>query len=453
MVHWLVMALLTSIFTVEYLIKERGLLNSYFMLIPELLSGIAMLIVVARIVTGSRITLDWRYAMFLAVLLITIVFGYAVQDVPQGAMVAGIRAYLKFLPFFLLPTVYPFTHEQLRAQLLLILVLLLLQTPLAVYQRFVEYASEMQTGDPVRGTLTTSSTLSLFMVCAIAALVGAYLRGKIRLLVLLALVGWLFMPTTINETKATLVLMPFALIVPAFLMPRGSKALRKLVPIMGIGALALMAFVVVYDSLIQYREYADPIGDFIAGKGFSYYLYTGAAEHDAEYIGRFDSIQFAFEHTIADPMTLLFGFGAGNVSESFLPQFAGKYASYYLRFGVGQTQITMFLWEIGIVGLAAYIALFAFVTLDTLKLARSDDWAADLGRLWAVVMIVMTFGLIYKSVFSMNDFGYVFWYFSGVVVARAHAVRRERRVRAARPIPERWRLAAEGPAAGSTAGA
>src|SRR5690606_28158267 len=138
------------------------------------------------------------------------------------------------------------------------------------------------------------------------------------------------------------------------------------------------------------------------------------------------------EHTVVDPMTFLFGFGAGNVSESFLPQFAGKYASYYLRYGVGQTQITQFLWEIGVVGLLAYIALFAFVTLDTLKLARSDDWGAELGQLWAVVMIVMTFGLIYKSVFSMNDFGYVFWYFSGFVVARTHAVRREERLRAAR---------------------
>jgi hypothetical protein len=445
------MALLVSIFSVEYLVRERGMLSSYFLLIPELLSGIAMLIVFAKIVGGARISLDWRYATFLGVLLLTIVFGYVVQDVPTGAMVAGVRAYLKFLPFFLLPAVHAFTPRQLKAQLALLLVMLVLETPLAVYQRFIEYAGDMQTGDPVRGTLTTSSTLSLFMVCAIAGLVGAYVRGSLRLAALLALAAWLFAPTTINETKATLLLMPFALVLPALVMPPGARALRKLVPVLAIGALGGVAFVAVYDALIQHRQYADSIGEFISGRGFSYYLYTGAAEHDAEYIGRFDSIQFAIEHTTKDPVTFAFGYGAANVAESFLPQFAGKYASYYMRFGVGQTQITTFLWEIGVIGLLAYLALFAFLAADSLKLARSGDWAGPLGQLWTVVMVVMTFGLLYKSVFSMNDFGYVFWYFSGLVAARAVAVRRAQRVREPRPLPPRWRLAVEGPAAVSRA--
>ena len=124
---------------------------------------------------------DWRYGIFLAVLLFTIVFGYAVQDVPDGAMLAGARSYLKFLPFFLLPAVHRFTPRQLHIQLMLLLVLALLQTPLALYQRFVEFASAMHTGDPVKGTLTTSSALSMFMVAAIAGAVVFYLRGRLRL--------------------------------------------------------------------------------------------------------------------------------------------------------------------------------------------------------------------------------------------------------------------------------
>ena len=61
--------------------------------------------------------------------------------------------------------------------------------------------------------------------------------------------------------------------------------------------------------------------EFIGGRGFEYYLYTGAAEHDAEYIGRFDSLQFAVEHITQDPVTFLFGYGAANVAESFLHSF------------------------------------------------------------------------------------------------------------------------------------
>jgi hypothetical protein len=446
MAHLLVMTLLAAILVLEYLVRDRGLLSSYFLLVPELLSGIAMLIVFARLVAGVRIALDWRYWAFIIALLATILFGYAVQEVPTGAMVAGVRNYLKFIPFFLLPAVYPFTARQLRAQLTFVLVLLIAQTPLAVYQRFVEFANKMNDGDPIKGTTTTSSSLSMFMVVAIAGIVALYLRGRVRLLAVLVAVGWLFLPTTINETKATIILLPFALIVPALMMPRGSKAARKLVPIAMMGAIAGVCFVLVYNTLIQYRQYHHTLGELVSGPDLvKYYLYTGAAEHDAQYVGRFDSIEFAVEHTTRDPITFAFGLGAANVAESFLPQFAGKYWSYYMRYGVGQTQITTFLWEIGIVGLLTYLALFWFLWSDAVVLARSDDFAAQFGQMWTVAMIVMGFGLLYKSVFSMNDVGYLFWYFSGVAVSRAAAVRQKQRAAVRREVPAAWRLAAESP--------
>jgi len=177
-----------------------------------------------------------------------------------------------------------------------------------------------------------------------------------------------------------------------------------------------------------------------------YYLYTGAANTDQPYVGRFDSIEIALEYTSQDPLKLAFGYGAGNVSESFLPAFAGRYSDYFLRFGVGQTQVTTLLWEVGVVGLLAYLFLFYLVTRDSLTLARSNDPAAHLGQLWTVAVIIMTFGLLYKSVFSMNDFGYLFWYFSGVVASRAVVVRQSARSRVAQAPPS-WRLAAGEPRA------
>ena len=144
-------------------------------------------------------------------------------------------------------------------------------------------------------------------------------------------------------------------------------------------------------------------------------------------------------------MKLAFGYGAGNVSESFLPEFAGRYWEYYERFGVGQTQVTQFLWEIGVVGLLAYLFLYYVVARDALLLARSNDSAAPVGQLWFVVMIVMTFGLLYKSLLSTNDFGYLFWYFSGLVASRAALVRQSALHRAPRRAPPSWRLAADGP--------
>jgi hypothetical protein len=441
--HGLIIALLTQVLVVEYLVERRGWFHPYLVLVPELLSAIAMLVVLLRLMNGTRCYLDWRYGVFLLVLLFTVVFGYAVQDVPTGTMLAGARSYLKFLPFFLLPAVYRFTPRQLQTQLVFVLALAVLQTPLAFYQRFVEFAAAMHTGDPVRGTLTTSSALSMFLVCAIGGVVVAYLHGRIRLAKMLGVAAWLFAATTINETKATLLLLPVAFVIPALTMPRKGHLVRRLLPIAAIAALGVTTFGLVYNYMVS--DYTAPISRFFTEPDeFTRYLYTGAADTNQPYVGRFDSIEIALEQISQDPFKLAFGFGAGNVSESFLPEFAGKYADYYLRFGVGQTQVTQFLWEVGLVGLLAYLFLFYLVFRDSLTVARSKDTMAALGQLWTVTMIVMTFALIYKSVFSMNDFAYPFWYFTGVVASRAVVVRQAARKRV-RHIPPSWQLGASEP--------
>ncbi len=444
--HALVVALLVAILIVEYLIEAHGLLHRYAILIPELLSGIAMLVVLVRLMNGTRVSFDWRYGVFLAVFLFTIAFGFAVQDVPTGAMLAGVRSYLKFLPFFLLPAVHRFTPRQLQTQLTLLLVIAVgIETPLALYQRFIEFADSMNTGDPVRGTLKTSGGFSLFMVAAIAGVIILHLRGRLRLRAMVLLAAWLFLPTMINETRATMVLLPVALLVPVLIMPSKRHLMRKLVPLVAIGSVAFVGFVATYNYFIQFREYHASFEESWSLDRLRYYFYTGAANADAEYVGRFDSIEFALENTTQDPLTFAFGYGAGNVSESFMPQFAGKYANYYLRLGVGQTQVTQFLWEIGVVGLLAHLFLFWVAWRDSFRLARSDDPMNYLGQLWVVVMIIMTFALLYKSLFSMNDWGYLFFYFTGVVASRAAAVRRAVAQRRASKLPETWRLAIHGP--------
>jgi hypothetical protein len=330
------------------------------------------------------------------------------------------------VPFLLLPAVFRFTPEQLRTQFAVLLVLFFSQAPLALYQRFIEFADAMQSGDPVRGTATTSSALSMLMMCGITAVVALYLHRKIRLLATMGIIGILLLPTTLNETKATLLMLPMALLVPALAMPKGSNAARRMLPIVVIGGIAMVAFVSVYDYLVQYNRTEQPLGQFVGETGFMRYLYSGAAEEGANYIGRFDSLQFAVEGITGDPLTAAFGLGAGNVSTSFLPQFDGEYAYYYDRYGVGMTQITSLLWQVGFVGLATYLALYYFVLSDARTLARSSSEMALVGQMWVGVTAIMIFALIYKSVFSMNEIGYPFWFYSGVVAANAAAARKAR---------------------------
>jgi hypothetical protein len=309
------------------------------------------------------------------------------------------------------------------------LTFLLGEAPLALYQRFIEFANTMQTGDVVRGTATTSSALSMLMMCGVTAVVSLYLRGLIRLPTVIVVVGLLVLPTTLNETKATLLLLPLAVLAPAFVMPKGSRALSRLLPVAAVGVVAMIAFITVYDSLVRFNATEEPIAEFVSETGFMRYLYSGAADEGANYIGRFDSLEFALQGIGKDPLTAAFGLGAGNVSTSFLPQFDGEFAAYYDRYGVGMTQITNLLWQVGFVGVLAYLAFYWFVLRDAHALARSDGDGALLGQIWVGVTLIMIFALIYKSVFAMNELGYPFWFFSGVVAARAAELRRARRAR------------------------
>jgi hypothetical protein len=222
-----------------------------------------------------------------------------------------------------------------------------------------------------------------------------------------------------------------ALIVPAVFMPKGSRVARRLLPIAVIGGAAMMAFVFMYDYLVQFNATEQPIGQFVGETSFLRYLYSGAADQGANYIGRLDSLEFALQGIGQDPLKAAFGLGAGNVSTSFMPQFDGQYAAYYDRYGVGMTQITSLLWQVGFVGLVAYLLFYYFVLSDARTLARFGGEDALLGQIWVGVTLIMGFALIYKSIFAMNEIGYPFWFYSGVVAARVAEQRRVWRARLA----------------------
>jgi hypothetical protein len=448
----LVITLFVTVFAAEFLVKKVGIAHSYFVLLPELLSAIALLVLLKYLLAGRRWALDWRYVLFLGLYLFIVGFGFLAQAMPAGAIVAGMRSYLKFIPFFLLPAVYPFTRRQIGIQLAVLFTLFFVQSPLAVYQRFVQYAGSFHTGDPISGLSTSSGVLSILMTAAVAAVVSMYLRRKITFKTMLIGIAVFVVPTTLNETKATLVLMPVALFLPAFFMPRGSRAWRKLVPIGAIAVVAGLAFISAYDYFIQNREYTPTIESFLSEGHARSYLYSGAADGERRYVGRLDSIVIAARRLADDPITFAFGFGAGNVSASVLPGFDGQYVAYFDRFGVGLTQITSFLWEIGFAGVALCLWFYFLVWRDARALAKGTDVFGLLGQVWATVTVVMALTLLYLSIFSINEIGYLFWFYSGLVASTAARQRWARRSIASVPEAPREEWLAASKTAGVTAG-
>ena len=426
-----------SVMLARYLVEGVRILPGYAKLLPELMSAIALLVVLARLLGGSRIRLDWRYGLFFGLLFFIIFFGFFAQSMDAGPMVGGLRFYLKALPFFLLPAVYPFTERQIKVQFVWLFLLVCLQTPVAFYQKYVQFRTMWHTGDNITGTVAASGQMSIIMVCTIAALVVLYLRDKLRFIPFLIGVGFLLAPTTINETKITLILLPLVVALPALFMPRGQRSLRKLVPILVTGGVAVVTFFSVYAYYASFQKYGQDLGSFVENKTYKNYLLNGGDKHRSEIIGRGDTLIYAYNRIKQDPLVFAFGVGAGNASRTQWKIFEGKYSKLYTPMGIGQTQVTYFLWEIGFVGLFAYLFLFYSAFRDAVFLSRSDSPFAHVGQAWATAVVILGISLLYESIMGMDELQYAFWFYSGFCATKAWELRA-----AARAAPTR-RLTAQ----------
>jgi hypothetical protein len=428
--NFLVISLFIVVFFVDLLTKKLDLISRYFVVLPELLSAIALLILVARSVAGKRWQLDWRYCAFFGLLLLILMVSAVAQSVSSGAVVAGLRQHLRFLPFFLLPAVYEFSARQLRSQLIVLMTLLSIQLPVVVYQRFYQFGHKMHTGDVVTGTTSESGGLSLVLICGFTAAVLLYLKRRITFAGFLVFASLYFAPTMFNETKITIILFPIAVIAPLFFLPRSDRTMSRVAPLFATGIAAGIAFIAVYNYMIQYRVasvgYGDTIEEFFTQGGIERYLYRGTVEGDTR-IGRFDSIELAVDNIARDPITAVFGFGPGNVSTAFLPGFEGDYSHYVDIFGTGLTQVTQVLWELGFAGILAYALLYFFLLRDARYLARTDGQFALLGQIWGPIVLIMAAAWLYKAFFAMNPVAFPFWFYAGIVASKACALRRTQR--------------------------
>ena len=177
--------------------------------------------------------------------------GAVTQNVALGPVVAGIRDYIPMLSLLLLGAIYPFTAQQIRKQIIVLILLLAIQVPLAVYQRFFQYAHRMHTGDVVTGTVTNSGMLSVLMVIGLTVMTVLYLRRRLSLVPYLAVTAFLLIPTGLNETKATMAILPIGMLAPVFLMRKSEQALRRLLPLVAIFIVSGTAFVASYNHFMQ----------------------------------------------------------------------------------------------------------------------------------------------------------------------------------------------------------
>jgi hypothetical protein len=416
----LVVTLFLVIFSIDYLAHIAGLVHPVMTLLPELLSVVVTALVIGRLVQTKRFDLHIKYLVFFALLTIHLLNGVLISDTSTGSLVVGLRVYLKYLPFFFLPIVYPFTPRELKQQMGLLLFLLLLQLPLTLLQRFYLYP-DFATGDVVRGSLPTGSFMSIILVSAIAVVFSLYLKRLISGTLCVVLFFLFFVPTTIGETKGALVLLPFAVLIPLLALRQSMGGLIRKLAAVGIVAGAALA---VYSWVFEYTQtrfvgQEETIGEFFSSRErLAHYLAprTAGMEPADERYGRVDRVVAALEIIGKDPYTMMVGLGIGSVTKSPLPLFAGDH-EIYIDIGLTGSSFPYILLETGVLGALLWTIFLAMLFFDSKALSKDPGIMGAWGMAWMAVVVIVYISLFYKDIVPTSGVMYPFWFFTGHVLA------------------------------------
>ena len=221
--------------------------------LPELLGAAALLIVIALGIRDRFRFVRPAYWVVFGLLTLCLIAGALANNLDTGPLFSGLRAYLRAIPWFLVPAVFAFSENNIRTQLRWLLGISLLQLPIAIEQRIKttdNYAGFVAvTGDWTTGTLLSSAYLSLFLVSVACVIAALTLKRHLPKWQGFPLVIVLLVPTMINETKVTFILLPLALFITFQVCSERGRRLKQAVLAIAVLAVFLAVFVPTYDWL------------------------------------------------------------------------------------------------------------------------------------------------------------------------------------------------------------
>ena len=249
--QFLVYAIITSSLCFEYL-GTQEYAPKFIAYAQELLALTAVLVVVVAGVQQRFGNVAARYWFVFGSIVVTMLCGILINAVEPGPIFAGLRAYLRAIPFFFLPAVVMFSERQLKAQFVLVIVFAVLQLPISLEQRLTTFDRGYLSGDRTVGTLADSGFLSIFLICVASVMFGFLVRGRLSKKWAVVLLPLILAPTMYNETKASLFLVPLALLV-VVVVGATENRMRKFIVATISTALFAAAFVPIYDYFIKPR--------------------------------------------------------------------------------------------------------------------------------------------------------------------------------------------------------
>jgi hypothetical protein len=411
MIKYILYLLISSLFILDWLFLKHGIGIREMTWIPEFISILIAVLIPFRTAVTKESHLPLKYTFLLIIYLAHIGIGLLLNDVSGWTVLAGLRNYTKFIPIFLVTLIFPLTEHEFKKIILFVLILAMIQLPVVLWQRFVTYAASIS-GDPMGGTLgnSASGVLSIFLLIIISFLVSFYFKEEISLRVFLISLAAAFIPTTLNETKITFILLPFAFIFPALFIKAKRKTIFRvmLVAIVFFGSFFILQNIYNY---FQQKKWGYGIETFIA--------MPGRLENYSRV--RLDPIKYSFPNAMKNARFLFFGRGAGNVSEGFTKKLSGKYLNEGRYYGSGNVSFTQFIWEIGIFGTVLFFLFPFFIFCDAAKLCKKDGLIGAFSLGMVSFAFFFSISSFYTKTFTQNIFMYIFFLAAGYMTSQQHA--------------------------------
>lgn len=364
-------------------------------LAPEGLAGVMTIGILLMLGYQKRLILSPKYVFIGLIFVALFIVGAIANSVSPGAFFWGIRKYFVFLPLFFLPAVFDFDERDLKHLLAFVLLLSFLQLPVSLYQRIFIYPIT-PTGDVVRGMFGTGAAMSTFLVGVIVMLYGLYTRRQISRFLLFVSLPILTLPMLINETKGVMVLLPVALV--ALTVAEGGTrfSFGRVMSAIGASIIFIAVFVVAYEVYFPREGEKFVMLDFLSG-GVVNNVYKGTDHPDPDAVGRVDSIIYAIQGHAGSVVSLLTGFGAGNVSETNISVIAGEKGSVLSDYGGSKTTYALLIWELGLIGVLITLLGVFFVFLDAREVSKRQDFIGALGVGWVGVAAMLPVAFMYKN--------------------------------------------------------
>ena len=328
-------------------------------------------------------------------------------DVPLAEAVKGLKRQLQYWGVLFAVAVVAFPARTVRAWVLLLLGITLVQAPMSVYQRFVLVPSmEGEPIDAVVGTLElsqigtgASGVLALMQVCAIAALACAWRERLLRAPALAAGLVLVFVPLLVGEVNVIFLWIPLALLV-VFADQLLANPLRFVAGFVA-GAAALVAFGSAYLVWQQTGSHtAEPVDERI--ETILEYNIGETGYSNKTGLNRKTVYQHWWkQHGFQDPRATVFGHGVGSAFSAE----DGRSAVSLRQGGLDLDLVSAssVLWDFGLVGLALYLGVFAAAAAHAWRLARTARPGLEraLARSALAATVLAASSLVYSNAMVM----------------------------------------------------